>query len=178
MRAMSAPPPPSAPDTRDWTFVLEDGCRECGYEPHDPAMSTERLRAAVPRWVAVLERDDVATRPSERVWSALEYACHSRDLVEVLGQRVSAMLAESDPPFADYDGEQEAVRRQFWAADPAEVARQIADHTRATVAVLAGVRGDDWERTGRRSDGARFTIKGLCRYVVHDIEHHLHDVDG
>lgn len=178
MRSMDATPPPAAPDSRDWTFVLEGGCRECGYELHDAALTGERLRADVPRWQAVLERPDVAQRPSEGVWSPLEYASHSRDLVRVLGERVTVMLEEDGAPFADYDGEAEAVRQEFWAGDPAEVSRQIAASTEATVAVLARVTGDAWERTGLRGDGRPFTVTELCRYLLHDVEHHLHDVDG
>jgi hypothetical protein len=42
--------------------------------------------------------------------------------------------------------------------------------------LFAGVTGDDWERTGRRSDGAAFTVDSIGRYYLHDIEHHLWDV--
>jgi len=31
-------------------------------------------------------------------------------------------------------------------------------------------------RTGRRSDGAEFTVDTFARYFVHDPIHHLHDV--
>lgn len=178
MRGMDATPPPATPDSRDWTFVLDAGCPECGYELHDPALTGERLTAAVPRWAAVLERPDVARRPSEGVWSPLEYASHARDLVAVLGERVDAMLTTPDPTFGDYDGEAEAVRQEFWNNDPAAVARQIATNTEATRGVLARVSGDDWERTGLRGDGMPFTITDLSRYLLHDVEHHLHDVHG
>lgn len=176
MGGMDAAPPPAEPDSTDWTFVLEAGCPECGYELHDPALTGERLRAGVPRWAEVLSRPDVARRPGEHVWSPLEYASHSRDLVAVLGERVEAMLTGEDPVLGDYDGEAEAVRREFWADDPQEVARGIAAHTESTVAVLGRVRGDDWARTGRRGDGMSFTVATLCRYLLHDVEHHLHDV--
>lgn len=175
---MDATPPPADPDSRDWTFVLEAGCPECGYELHDPAMTGERLKAGVPRWAAVLERSDVSQRPSEGVWSPVEYASHSRDLIAVLGERVTAVLTEADPTFGDYDGEAEAVRQQFWANDPTEIASQIAVQTETTVGVLARVSGDDWERTGLRGDGRPFTVTELSRYLLHDVEHHLHDVDG
>ena len=35
---------------------------------------------------------------------------------------------------------------------------------------------DEWQRPGRRSDGAEFTIDSLARYLLHDVVHHLHDV--
>lgn len=173
---MADVPEPAESDSRDWTFVLDEQCPECGYAPHDPTMTAQRLSALVPRWAAVLQRPDVAKRPEPRVWSALEYACHSRDLTGVLGERVNAMITTDAPVFSDYDGEAAAIHGQFWAADPAEVSRQIAERTASTVAVLSEV--SDWNRTGQRSDGRQFTVTELCRYLLHDVEHHLHDVDG
>ena len=38
--------------------------------------------------------------------------------------------------------------------------------------------GDQWPRTGPRSDGARFTVETFARYFVHDPVHHLYDVTG
>lgn len=178
MAGMDAtPPPPAEHDTTDWTFVVDDGCAECGYTPHDPVLTSERLQATVPRWASVLERPGATERPSPAVWSPLEYASHSRDLVRVLGERVTMMLAQEGAPFADYDGEAEAVRQEFWAGDPQTVAEEIATETQRTVDVLGGVRGEAWERTGLRGDGQPFTVAQLSRYLLHDIEHHLHDVE-
>ena len=56
------------------------------------------------------------------------------------------------------------------------MAGQVAEETERTVAVLDRVRGQVWGRAGTRGDGAPFTIAGLCRYLLHDVEHHLHDV--
>ena len=36
--------------------------------------------------------------------------------------------------------------------------------------------GDQWQRTGSRSDGAAFTVATFARYFVHDPVHHLDDV--
>ena len=38
--------------------------------------------------------------------------------------------------------------------------------------------GDAWQRTGTRSDGARFTIESFARYALHDVVHHVHDVEA
>jgi hypothetical protein len=40
------------------------------------------------------------------------------------------------------------------------------------------VRGEQWERRGRRSDGAAFTVATFGRYMIHDPEHHLFDATG
>ena len=38
--------------------------------------------------------------------------------------------------------------------------------------------GGQWQRTGRRSDGASFTVETFARYFIHDPVHHLYDVTG
>jgi len=40
------------------------------------------------------------------------------------------------------------------------------------------VSGDQWQRTGFRSDGAWFTVESFARYFIHDLVHHLYDVTG
>lgn len=176
--AMGEEPEPGIPDTRDWTTVLDSGCEECGYRVHDPTRTGERLHSALDRWLAVLGRADVAQRPAPRVWSAMEYGGHCRDLIEVLGDRVAVMLAEEGPTFADFDGEVAVRERGYWRSDPAELADRLVRSTARTRDILDRVGPGDWQRTGRRGDGYEFTIATLCRYIVHDVEHHLVDVHG
>jgi hypothetical protein len=38
------------------------------------------------------------------------------------------------------------------------------------------VQGEQWNRTGTRSDGARFTVSSFAQYFIHDPVHHVHDV--
>ncbi|MFM9138343.1 MAG: DinB family protein, partial [Actinomycetota bacterium] len=38
------------------------------------------------------------------------------------------------------------------------------------------VSGTQWSRTGRRSDGATFTVETFGKYFLHDPIHHLWDV--
>ncbi|HJC28025.1 MAG TPA: DinB family protein [Candidatus Dietzia intestinipullorum] len=175
---MDTAPEPGMPDTRDWTAVLDGGCDECGYRPHDPEQTAERLRAAADRWHRVLARADVARRPAPRVWSPLEYAGHSRDLIEVLGDRLSMMLETDDPTYDDFDGEVAVREHEYWKADPVDLARGVEAATERTLEILGRVGAEDVERPGRRGDGYVFTVGTLCQYIVHDVEHHLWDVDG
>ncbi len=178
---MAELPPPIPSETRDWTFILERGCPECSYAPHKPVGTAARLAAANDRWQNALRGSDLDQRPSPQVWSPIEYACHARDMIRLLGDRVEAMLREEDPVFADWDGDATAVRLGYQSASPLEVAADLDRCTRRTMTVLARFPpGDEavWARTGRRSDGVSFTVAGLCQYLVHDVEHHLHDVRG
>lgn len=171
-------PPPATPDTTDWSFVIHATCTECGYQPHDPRDSAQRLLAAGERWHAVLLRDDASTRPSPHVWSPVEYACHVRDMVRLLGERVDAMVSGDHPTFDNWDSEVVAVERDYWAVPLDAIAQDLAATTRDTVRVLDGLDDQSWGRAGRRSDGEEFTVEALCRYLVHEVEHHLYDVRG
>jgi hypothetical protein len=47
---MQQPPP----DTRDWTFVIDTGCTQCGFQRQPAEQTGARLRATIPRWQAAL----------------------------------------------------------------------------------------------------------------------------
>ncbi|MDV7263561.1 DinB family protein, partial [Rhodococcus oxybenzonivorans] len=69
------------PDTKNWTWVLERACPDCGFDSAEVRYTDipDLVRANAAAWVPVLERPDVAVRPDEGTWSALEYAAHVRD---------------------------------------------------------------------------------------------------
>jgi hypothetical protein len=58
------------------------------------------------------------------------------------------------------------------------VAGEIVEAGAAIAARFDTVSGDQWQRTGFRSDGAQFTVESFARYCVHDPVHHYHDVTG
>ena len=70
------------PDDKDWTWVLQEPCAECGFRADDvdPRRVADLVRAGLPRWQQVLARPDAAVRRRPDVWSDLEYACHVRDV--------------------------------------------------------------------------------------------------
>lgn len=171
--------PPEVPgDDRDWTFVIDHGCTECGFEPFPPHQMGDRLRSAAKRWSSVLQRDDATQRPDQQTWSPMEYACHVRDMIMVLHQRVEAMLNQRNPELADFDGDAEAVRREYWRADRSTGLTELTQNAQRTADLVGTVNGQQWELPGRRSDGFEFTIATLCLYIGHEMEHHLYDVNG
>jgi hypothetical protein len=87
------------------------------------------------------------------------------------------MLTEDDPDFANWDQDETAVADRYNEQEPAEVAAAIADAAEPLADRFDGVSGDAWQRTGNRSDGARFTVESFARYFVHDPVHHLVDVE-
>ena len=166
------------PDSKDWTWVLSRPCPDCGLTAADldTAEIGDRLRAAAAAMADRLAAQDAAVRPSPAVWSPLEYACHVRDVFRLFLTRLELMLAEDDPLFANWDQDATAVTERYDAQDPAEVAAEVRAAVEPLAARFDGLSGDAWDRPGRRSDGAAFTVTTFAQYLVHDPVHHVWDV--
>ena len=168
------------PDTKDWTWVLDAPCAECGFQAE--AVSGAEIPGLVEsyagRWEHVLTRDDVAVRPAPHVWSPLEYACHVRDVFTIFGRRARLMRDEDGPEFENWDQDETAVAERYGEQDPATVARELRASAQDAIAAFTDVADAEWDRPGYRSNGSEFTVLSLGRYFVHDVVHHLHDVRG
>jgi DinB superfamily len=166
------------PDDKDWTWVLERPCPDCGFDASTtrPDQVAGLVRANAVAWPPLLADPRAALRPDPATWSALEYACHVRDVLRLYEVRLNWMLDEDDPLFANWDQDATAVEERYWEQDPVEVADALAHAAAATAAAFDAVRPAQWERTGRRSNGSEFTVRTLAVYCLHDIEHHLVDV--
>lgn len=172
-----------APDTKNWTWVLQRQCPECGY------VATASTRPAVPglirenaaAWEAALRHRnaaDVRIRPREDRWSAAEYGCHVRDVFRIFDERLMMMLEQDDPVFPNWDQDATAVADHYQDQDPAVVSGQLTEAAHRIADRFAGLTDPQWERTGSRSDGARFTVDSFARYLIHDPVHHLRDIGG
>ncbi len=168
------------PDTKNWTWVLERECPDCGFDSSDVSLADipSLLRANVQAWPAVLGWAHVRTRPDDSTWSPLEYAAHVRDVFRIFGVRLDLMLAEDDPEFDNWDQDATAVAERYRDQDPAQVATDLVEAGTALADAFEHVPADSADRTGRRSDGSRFTVETLGRYLLHDPVHHLWDVTG
>jgi len=166
------------PDTKDWTWVLREPCPECGFDATAVPLATvpDRVRAGIPLWRDVLARPDAARRPDESTWSPLEYACHVRDVCHLFDERLLQMLEQDDPVFPNWNQDETAVAERYDQQDPATVARELAAEAEVIAGRLAAVRDDQWQRSGRRSNGSTFTVATVALYFLHDLVHHEHDV--
>jgi hypothetical protein len=169
---------PITPDTKDWTWVLDRRCPDCGFDSarvNDDDIG-RLIRANAAAWPAILVRAEARIRPNDDMWSPLEYACHVRDVFRVCDYRLARMITEEDPAYPNWDQDRTAIDDRYDEQDPGVVGAQIADSAEKIASRFESVTGDQWARPGSRSDGARFTVASLGRYVLHDPEHHLWDV--
>jgi DinB superfamily len=173
---------PIVPDAKDWTWVLERPCPECGFDASAfPAAEVAALiRSNAAAWERLLSGPaaELRRRPSDERWSTLEYACHVRDVCRLYDERLDLMLRRDDPLYANWDQDATAAEEDYNAQDPATVAAELRTAALGLADAFDQVVGAQWQRTGRRSDGAVFTVDTFSRYLVHDPVHHLFDVTG
>jgi hypothetical protein len=170
---------PIVPDDKDWTWVLERACPECGFDASDlpPTAVASGLRDNARAWRPLLDHPAASARPSDDRWSALEYACHVRDVFRRYDERLALMLREDDPTFANWDQDRTAIEDRYADQDPSVVVADLEEAGARLADSFDAVAGDQWERTGGRSDGARFTVDTFARYLLHDPVHHVWDVE-
>jgi hypothetical protein len=167
-------------DSKDWTWVLQQPCPQCGFEAeelHREDIGTRVLLAAKALRDAALA-PTARERPSPQVWSALEYVCHTRDACQVFDERLELMLGQDEPMFANWDQDEAAAAGEYPNQDPTVVSAQLWDRAAVIATRFNGVDGDDWERTGTRSNGSEFTVATLGQYFAHDLAHHVWDLTG
>lgn len=169
---------PIIPDTKNWTWAVERPCPECGFDPQryprEAVSATIRENAAA--WIPILQRDDATVRLSDDRWSALEYACHVRDVYRIFETRLARMLSEDNPSFQNWDQDETAVAERYDLQDPSTVCAGLLTAATTLADRFAGVQDAEWARPGTRSDGNSYTVASLGALALHDPIHHLWDV--
>ncbi len=166
-------------DTKDWTWVLERPCPDCGFDAGalDRSAIGTTARDVAAAFAGFLAAPGVRDRPAPEVWSPLEYGCHIRDVYRIMRFRLGLMLDEHEPTFPNWDQDATAVEDRYDEQDPAVVAAELAAAAALVADAFDAVRDDQWSRKGFRSNGSIFTVESLGRYMDHDLVHHVWDID-
>lgn len=161
-------------------------CDECGFDwdgpTHDeipPAIRDlgRRFTAPLTRFLPADDPEVVLrTRPAAGVWSALEYAAHTRAALDFYAQRISKVLTEDRPQLASWGFAEVAERERYNEQDPAAVQAGIAEAATALANLLAAADAKAWDRVGLGIDGDERTVTVLARRALHEGTHHLLDV--
>lgn len=171
---------PIVPDTKNWTWVIDKPCPECGYfvGDLDPEFVPDIIRENALGWKEALSAPDVKIRAREDRWSTLEYGAHVRDVFRIFAERFRLILAEQDPLFANWDQDATAVEQHYDEQDPFVVTQEVLAASEELALLIELIPAGAWTRTGRRSDGTTLTLEDWVRYFTHDPLHHLWDVTG
>ena len=166
-------------DTKNWTWVLDRPCPECGFEAAALTIGSipGLVRQNAATWARLLDQGLIdPVRPDASTWSSLEYACHVRDVYRRYDGRIDLMLTEQDPLYPNWDQDATALEDRYQEQVPETVVSELTAAAEAVAGRLDGITGSEWDRRGRRSDGASFTVASISRYMIHDPVHHVWDV--
>jgi hypothetical protein len=159
-------------------------CPECGfvYEELAEGEIAERIRAFSERYRAALSDADVdvaSRRPDPQTWSALEYACHVRDVLLIQRERVVLAEVETKPSFARMYRD-ERVEICHYRSEPLErVLDQLAMAADLCASILQDPAPGVWARQLMYNfpNPSERDVAWLGRHTVHEGEHHLQDVN-
>ena len=157
-------------------------CERCGLA-YDRLSVLEAVGLAsdgIEALVALVEGapEEDLRRSAAGTWTAVEYACHVRDVLVTYAVRVHRGLLEERPPVDPMYGDWRAARFGYSAAPLADVVREIRCGWRGFAAEVAAVPDAAWDREiTRRPDEVR-TLRWLLRQAAHEVMHHRDDVRG
>ena len=163
----------------------EGRCDECGFDPDGctPSEAVDalrsfgrRYRAPLTRFLAGEDADVVLrSRPEEKTWSALEYACHARDAFALYDERIRRALVEDAPAFKRANPDAVVADLRYNESDPGLVTRELEANAERLALTIEAVPDDAWDRIVYR-DGEPLTVAWMSQHVVHEGVHHLLDI--
>lgn len=156
-------------------------CPECGFSC-DLTTAEEAGRAVVEQTAmlveVVLTVPDVGRRRQPEVWSPLEYACHTRDVLATQRERV-LLARRQDRPSLVPMGRDERVEHDGYADQHiVNVVRQLTDAALLFANVLDLLPADAWDRTVVYNYPTRTerSLRWVAVRTLHEVVHHLMDV--
>jgi DinB superfamily len=157
-------------------------CAECGYEFEslDHGAILEALLALAESHVQLLvtvDADQLRAHPRAGSWSALEYGCHVRDVLQFQRDRVLLAQAKDRPEFTSMRRDERAIEEGYNEQDPLAVARQLITSARRLADTLGGLDAEGWQRTGMYPWPVRAerTVEWIGQRTAHELAHHLFD---
>jgi hypothetical protein len=160
-------------------------CSECGFDWNtEPPHLVEQLRVFPDRYRTPLTRflagEDpehlVRTRPAPGVWSALEYAAHTRDALGFYTVRVERVLTEHPPRLTPFDFAAASDEDRYNDLEVTRVVDELSTAAGRLAARLEPLDTEEWQKTAVGSSGDETTIVALVRRAVHEGHHHLLDI--
>jgi hypothetical protein len=155
-------------------------CPSCGldYGTLTADALPERAAPLPGRWRAALagvDDDVLRQRPAPAVWSPIEYAAHTRDVVADLTATLRAMAGQGEMPTPE-DPDEVVLERRYAFADVEDVLAGLEAENERFVAFLQTVTPEQAALEHEFPWGPRdlLTIAGNA---LHEQTHHLLDVE-
>lgn len=116
--------------------------------------------------------------PIDDTWSALEYACHVRDVLLIQRQRLQRALVEDGYQPESMRRDERVTELRYNEQEPGAVAQELADNAEALATEIMGFSDTDWTRTMTYfyPEETERSLTWVVQHTIHEGEHHLLDV--
>jgi len=156
-------------------------CAACGFDGgrYDDASLLHALRRLGPRWRSLLSDagSELRTRPAPEVWSALEYAAHSRDITALHEFGVEQALTLAEPSFPSIDDDLvDSAAVNYNGEDPDAVVDALGEHSMRLAQLADDAGPEAWSR-GLTIGADRSEVRRMLEHALHDSLHHVDDVE-
>jgi hypothetical protein len=154
-------------------------CPDCAFDYASTTVATCReILAALPERIGTIARalDDQALRhrPSQQVWSTLEYVCHLRDVYATYTIRLYRIRTEDRPALEPMLNDLRALRFHYNELSLPGVLEALAANLAGFLDEIGRVR--DWQRTATRCPDEERDALWMVRQATHEGLHHLLDI--
>jgi uncharacterized damage-inducible protein DinB len=123
--------------------------------------------------VAGMSREQVLARPVEGKWSTLEVICHLSDFEIVYVDRLTAIIAETDPALPGRDEQKYAARLAYQQRDLEEELRLVEACRTHTARILRTLPEGDLTRRGIHTEAGPLTLAQMLDRIVGHVQHHV-----
>ena len=163
-------------------------CAECGfsYDALSVPDALDTLRGLGRRYRVPLTRglkdEDLdallRSHPLDDTWSALEYACHVRDVLIIQQERVGRVLIEPGYAPDPMRRDERVTELDYNGQDPVEVADDVAANATALATMGENLSDEQLELpiVYRYPEVTERPLSWVLVHTVHEGEHHLLDI--
>jgi hypothetical protein len=156
-------------------------CPECGIDEAGIAVpdAVGAVRSFPRRYREVIDATPpslLRTRPEPETWSVLEYAVHTREVLELLAGALPIVVRDPGTRFPPIDVDEAASARPDWVMDPDLALRGITDAARAIARQAESMPWSAWDRTFFIGD-QEHPASWIVQHAAHEGAHHLRDIE-
>jgi hypothetical protein len=135
-----------------------------------PARLAEALKA--------FSADALRRPPGAGKWSAIETACHLRDIDRLYAERVTKTAFSDRPSFWMMDNERVPELLGYRTADPKAVLREHRRGRGELTSLLRALPHPQWQRTGIHPKRGEITIEKLAEVIADHDDNHLRRIEA
>jgi hypothetical protein len=141
----------------------------------------ERLGSAPGRLQKLLRSfsaEALRRSPHPGKWSAIEIACHLRDIDRLYAERVTKAAFSDRPSFWMMDNARVAEKLRYREADPAAVLKEHRRRREDLLSLLRALPQSAWLRTGLHPKRGDISIEKLASVIADHDENHLSQIEA